>query len=195
MSAPLTLGAPVSPALADARLLDAAGHTHALRSMWGQGPALVLFLRHFGCVACSMQVEQMLSRASMLSPLGVRVVFVGSAQPSEIDRFVREEIGDRDVTVLCDPTLAAYRAAGFSRSFSGTFGPRAALGYARATANGFVRRGTRGDLLQQAGSMLVDQSGVVRWFHASRALGDLASLSDAFDVLLPLVAATRGVLA
>lgn len=179
-------------ALANATLVGADGQAITVSSLWSRRSALLMFLRHFGCVACSLQVATLLDRATELQVLGVDVVLVGSAAPSEIERFVREEIGDRAVTVLCDPSLDAYRAAGLHRSFLRTFGPRAALGYLRATARGFSRGGTRGDLLQQAGALLVDARGVVLWSHRSRALGDLAELSDMVDVLLPLAAARSG---
>jgi peroxiredoxin len=175
------------PSLADAVVLDRAGEGRALGSFWEKQPCVVVMLRHFGCIGCDVTVTELAPRLAELHAAGARTVLVGNGAPAAIDGFVeRHALADKPVDVVTDPTLGAFRAAGFVRSAWATFGPRAIVDYVRAMGAGFVPRKTAGDVLQQGGALVVDAGGRVVFRRASKSLGDHADGSDLVDAALGL---------
>ena len=84
------------------------------------------------------------------------------------------------------PDLDAYQRLGLLHSAWATFGPRAIVDAARAMARGHPHRSVQGDATQQGGVLLVDTRGIVRFFHASRSLGDHPPASDLVEAALRL---------
>jgi peroxiredoxin len=183
----MTIGDPMPAALVHAPLLDADGREARVGALLDGRPLLLVFLRHFGCIACAEQVHDMLPRLDELAALGVRVVLVGNGPPAHLGAFVeRHDLADKRVEVLTDPSLAAFEEAGLARSAWATWGPRATLDFVRALGHGHRPRRTDGDLDQQGGAVLVDPSRRVAWLHRNRSLGDHANPSDIVDAALRL---------
>jgi peroxiredoxin len=183
-----TLQGRTAPAsLADAVVLDRAGHGRRLGSFWEKQPCVVVMLRHFGCIGCDVTVSELAPRLAELHAAGARTVLVGNGEPAAIDGFVeRHGLADRPVDVLTDPTLAAFHAAGLVRSAWATFGPRAVVDYVRAMGAGFVPRKTAGDLLQQGGALVVAAGGRIVLHHVATHLADHTDASDLVDAALSL---------
>jgi hypothetical protein len=180
-------GRTAPPPLADAVVLDRAGQGLALGSFWEKQPCVVVMLRHFGCIGCDVTVTELAPRLAELHAAGARTVLVGNGAPAAIDGFVeRHALLDKPVAVVTDPSLGAFRAAGFVRSAWATFGPRAIVDYVRAMGAGFVPRKTAGDVLQQGGALVVDTGGRVVFRRASKSLSDHADGSDLVDAALTL---------
>jgi AhpC/TSA antioxidant enzyme len=187
-------GRPVPQELAASRVLDGAGRPRPLGDSWAGGACLLSFLRHFGCTGCSEHVTELSPRLLELSALGVRTVFVGNGAPHFIEGFVeRHALADKRVEVVTDPTLGAFRAAGLLRSAWATFGPRSIVDELRGLSRGLGFGGMKGDQLQQGGSLIVDASGVVAFYHRSESLGGHASAADLLDVAMRLAAARAAV--
>jgi len=160
-------------------VIDRDGRSQTLGALVGSHPALVVFLRHFGCVGCDLQVRTLLPRQPELTDLGVRIVLVGSGLPEHARAFVdRWALDERHVTVVIDPTLRVFRAAGLVRSAWATFGPRALFSELLAIGAGLRPRPPKGDSLQQGGTLLLDAAGEVVFFHANRFIGDRVNAAD-----------------
>src|SRR5436190_1352220 len=85
----------------------------------------------------ALAAARMLGEARGLTRLGGRVIFVGNGSEAQREGFIqRFGLGDKEVTVLTDPTGEAHQAAGLPRSVWGTYGPRALYGWARAVSKG-----------------------------------------------------------
>ncbi|HEY8039663.1 MAG TPA: peroxiredoxin-like family protein [Polyangiaceae bacterium] len=180
-------GRPVPPALAGAVVLDARGQPRPLGACWKDGPCVLVLLRHFGCIGCDTQVADLAPRLHELRAAGARTVLVGNGPPDAIADFVaRHALGDKDVEVFTDPSLAAFRAARLLRSAWATYGPRSIADYARALVGGFAPHRTLGDALQQGGALVVDAGGTVVLHRVARSLGDHADASDLVDAALAL---------
>jgi hypothetical protein len=157
-------------------------------------PALLVFLRHFGCVGCEAQIASLMPRQPELSDLGVRIVLLGNGSPAHARAFVdRWALGERPVTVVTDPTLGTFRAAGLVRSTWATFGPRALFSELLAIGAGQRPRRRDGDRFQQGGALLLDATGAVAFFHANRFVGDCVSLADVVDAAMKLHLGSREV--
>ena len=182
-------GRPAPKALADAAVLDRDGAPHRLREWWSDRPCVLLFLRHFGCIGCAEQITELTPRLREIAGAGARTLLVGSGAPDVIDAFVeRQGLSDKDVAIVTDPSLAAFRAAGLARSVWATYGPRAVADYVRALGSGFVSRKLAGDLYQQGGALVVDAGGRVVFHRVARSLGDHADAADLVDAVLSLAA-------
>jgi peroxiredoxin len=180
----LRVGEPLPLDLAGAPLLAASGEARPLAELVGEGPALVVFLRHFGCIGCAEQVHEILPRLGELEALGVAVLLIGSGPAEHIAAFVeRNDLRDKHARVVTDPSLRAYRAAGLRRSFWATYGPRAVFDFVRALSHGLRPLPTDGDLFQQGGAFLFT-GGRVAWTQVNESLGDHADPSDAVEAAL-----------
>jgi hypothetical protein len=120
----------------------------------------------------------------------VSVVLVGNGPPSALAAFARAlSLDGRRVTVVTDPSLAAYRVAGLARPR--VHGVRAALDELRALAAGYRHRRRAGDRLQLGGSFLVDEAGRVVYHHCSESPGDLADPNDIVQAAMALLVERR----
>ncbi len=96
----------------DLELLDHTGASRRLSSFWSDGPALLMFWRHFGC-GCG------LDRSSRLNDeyedylaAGINPVIIGQGEPERAAAY-REKYGIT-CPILCDPEFAAYSAYGLA---------------------------------------------------------------------------------
>jgi peroxiredoxin len=103
---PLHSGVPAP----DLTLLDHTGARRRLSEFWADGPALVLFWRHFGCGCGFERAQRLNSEAATYRAAGLSTVIVGQGEPARAAAY-REEYG-LGCTILCDPDHDAYRSYG-----------------------------------------------------------------------------------
>ena len=184
----MQLGERIPDALASCSVFGPDGGPIALSRFWSAGPALLVFLRHFGCIGCSEQVAGLAPRLPEMNALGIRTVFIGNGAPHFIENFIeRFALSERKVEIVTDPELAAYTAAGLRRSAWAAFGPVAMLDVLRALGQGHINRLGEGDNLQQGGAVLVDTDGTVAWHQRSRSLGGHARAVEVVDAAMHLI--------
>lgn len=108
---------------------------------------------------------------SKIRDLGADLVVVGNGTPAQAAGFAEGQ--KVDFLVFTDPTLAAYRNAGFKRSVGSTLGPRSILETLRAVLRGRRPAGRiQGDAFQQGGVLIVLPGGEVAWRFVSASPGD-----------------------
>lgn len=94
----------------DATLLDETGQDRRLSDFWSQGPALVIFWRHFGCGCGLARASRLTTELADYRDAGLDVVVVGQGEPERALAYKQKY--SLDVPVLTDPTLNVYRAYG-----------------------------------------------------------------------------------
>ena len=120
--------------------------------------------------------------------MGIRTVLIGNGPPASIEDFIeRFLLVAKPVTVVTDPQLESFRAAGLVRSWWATIGPRALWDFARETGRGHLNRRVDGDARQQGGTLLVDNKGQLVWYHRNESMGGYPSTVDVVDAALRLV--------
>lgn len=118
------------------------------------------------------------------------VVLVGNGPPAALAAFVREmSLEGRRMTVVTDPSLASFRAAGLRRPR--VHGLRAVIETLRALGAGYRQRRRAGDAMQLGGAFLVDEAGRVLYHHRGQSPGDLADPSDIVQAALALLVERR----
>ena len=93
-------------------LFDEEGINRELASFWADGPALIMFWRHFGCGcgidrASRLRVEYEDYVAAGLSP-----VIIGQGEPERAAAYKQKY--EIPCTILCGPGFAAYDAYGLA---------------------------------------------------------------------------------
>ncbi|MDP6870815.1 MAG: redoxin domain-containing protein [Candidatus Thalassarchaeaceae archaeon] len=93
-------------------LLDHTGTSRRLSSFWSDGPALLMFWRHFGC-GCGVDRSSRLNEeyADYLAA-GINTVIIGQGEPERAASY-REKY-DIPCSILCDPEFSVYSAYGLA---------------------------------------------------------------------------------
>ena len=169
----MQVGQPLPDAVRRATVLNRRGESLEFAQLVSGKAAVVAFLRHFGCLACAEQVSLLSPRLHEFSTMGLACVLVGNGAANFIDGFAeRTGLVDKSATVVTDPSLTIYQAAGMVHSTMGAFGPMAWPGFIRARAQGFRNWFGEGDPAQQGGAFVLDEGGTVTYHVISRYLGD-----------------------
>lgn len=159
--------------LAKLRVQDAGGADVEVGSLWRDRAAVIVFVRHFGCIHCRSHIVDIQKDLAAIRARNAEVYVIGSGTPNFIEGF-REET-KWDGAIYSDPSLATYRAAELKRGVASTLDPRS-LGKALSAFRSGSRQGrTQGDQWQQGGVLVVKPDGKIVWQHASNRPGDNAT--------------------
>ncbi len=101
--------------LANATVLTAEGQQIKLGQIWQSKPVILVFLRHFACIACRTHALEVWRDRQDYLKHG-NIVFIGNGDASYIEKF-KTELKMREALVLTDPSLESFRAAGFHYGF------------------------------------------------------------------------------
>lgn len=105
-----SLPAQPGDAAPDLELPDTSGSRRRLSEFWAYNPALIIFMRHFGCSCLMERWEGLRDELDAFGEAGATVVAVCQAEP-ERAMTVATRRGYR-FPLLCDPERGAYRAYG-----------------------------------------------------------------------------------
>src|SRR5262245_32855576 len=119
--------------LASCKVKSETGQEVQFGGLWQAGTTLFVFLRHFACISCRLHAEQMIAKKGELAAKGVRLVFIGNGQPHFIGKF-KQQLQIPEAEVYTDPSLQAFRAAGFKRGFLASHGPKSVFNTAKMLA-------------------------------------------------------------
>ena len=156
------------------------------------GPTLLVFIRHFGCLGCTVQVAALEPRLLQLHEMGVRTILVGNGNSDFIEEFRRRHnLLDKKATVVTDPSLGSFRAVGLPRKYLGGLGIRGLVAQFKAIGDGFRRYRGTGDDFQQGGMVLITGERI-GFYHANQHLGDLADINDLMEIVMAMAARPKG---
>ena len=96
----------------DLKLLDHTGASYKLSSLWTEGPALLMFWRHFGCGCGVDRAARLNEEYADYRAAGINPVIIGQGEPERAAAYKKEH--EIKCTILCDPDFAAYNAFGLS---------------------------------------------------------------------------------
>lgn len=92
----------------DFQLEDAAGGRVQLRDAWKDGPALLLFWRHYGCSCGIERAKRLQAEYADYITLGANVIVIGQGEPERTAAYARNH--NIPCPMLCDPTRSVYEA-------------------------------------------------------------------------------------
>jgi peroxiredoxin len=97
----------------DLRLRDHLGEERALSEYWSDGPALLVFWRHFGCNCGLARAARLRAEWPRYRDAGLNPVIVSQGEPVRAAAYRAEQ--DLPCPILCDPDHDAYRAYGIGQ--------------------------------------------------------------------------------
>jgi len=186
----MSLGTDVT--LADVEVQELDGKRLRVGTLWSERRALLVFLRHFGCPACSRTVTELAPRVEELAALGIEVAGIAPGTCDHARGFLAQHgpggLGPPSVRPLPGPHPAPFRAAGMVRSAWAALGPGGLIEQARLAAEGYVARGPKGDPFWLGGALLVDRGGRVVHAWRSRTIAATPSVNALVEGALRLAA-------
>ena len=169
----------------DARLLedivlqDHEGLPVRLGDTWKDKPAVLAFVRHYGCVFCRDQAVQLHRLRDEFEDAGVRLVVIGHGTPEMAASFRRAQ--GVDLPVLVDPDRRIYETVGAKvATLDELIGPRQILAGPRAALSSRMKQGSIavhqgriiGHAAQLGGVLVIAPDGSVRYAHMSDNASD-----------------------
>ena len=174
----------------DFELKDTSGKLVHLCDFWSNGPALILFWRHYGC-SCGVDRAKLLQNEyADYIKLGASVVVIGQGDPERSKDY--SEKHSIPCPVLCDPTYQVYEAYDLlegkpSQIIYDAPDEYLRIDYETGAQLQQSRHGTEGALVdspwQLPGEFVVDQSGIIRLAHRYQHCEDWPNPS----ILIPAI--------
>jgi prostamide/prostaglandin F2alpha synthase len=170
-------------ALAVVVLPDQDGNEVRLRELWRAGPAVLVWLRQFGCPFCRAHSVELNRARTSFERAGARLVLIGQGSPEDASRF-RNQM-HIDLQILADADRVTYLWAGTKlATLDELIGPvvvgRALIAMARQRV---VVGHTTADEAQLGGSIVVTPEGEIVSAHISQDASDMASVAELLAVV------------
>ncbi|XP_077385635.1 prostamide/prostaglandin F synthase [Festucalex cinctus] len=161
------------------------GESVELQSLWQDRPAVLFFLRRFGCQVCRWTAAEISKLEPDLSANGVALVGIG---PEELGLEEFKKLGFFKGSIYVDEKKNCYNDLGFKRYTALSVLP-AGLGKkvrevsSKASADG-IRGNFSGDVLQSGGMLIVAKGGEKTLLHFIQdSPGDYLPLEDVTKAL------------
>ena len=174
----------------DFELKDTSDKLVHLCDFWSNGPALILFWRHYGC-SCGVDRAKLLQNEyADYIKLGASVVVIGQGDAERSKDY--SEKHDIPCPVLCDPTYRVYEAYDLlegkpSQIIYDAPDEYLRIDYETGAQLQQSRQGTESALVdspwQLPGEFVVDQSGIIRLAHRYQHCEDWPNPS----ILIPAI--------
>ena len=177
--------------LADVILPDHEARPVRLGDLWRDGPAVVVWLRQFGCPFCRAFAVQLNRARSTFEAVGAPLVLIGQGTPHDAASFRRQL--HIDLPVLADEERVSYLAAGTKLATLDELVGPAVIGkavVAMARQRVVLGRNTA-DEAQLGGTMIIDPDGRVAWAHLSENASDMAGPGEILAALRRTSGRTR----
>jgi hypothetical protein len=171
-------------ALETVTLFDAAdGREVRLGRLWAERTAVLVFVRHFGCIFCHQQVAELEPFRASIGARGAELFVIGNGSVEEARAFRARQ--GTSFGILTDPSRQAYCAVGMRRSLLSVLTPGVFWRSLRAFVRGFRQTGVAGDPLQQGGVVVMAPGGRELYRFISREAGQHAPAAAIVESLRP----------
>jgi peroxiredoxin len=162
--------------LAHVEVLTPKGKPVFFGDLWSERPAVLAFVRHFGCLFCFEQVADMVSVAPAIEEAGARLCFIGNGNPLHAQVFMDETGLTKDV--YTDPARILYKRIAMKHGLFSTLNRTSTRNARRARERGFRQVELRGDPWQQGGVVAVTRDGTVAYLQRFNVAGERVDLSE-----------------
>lgn len=153
-------------------VFDPDGQAIRLGQLWAERTAVLVFVRHFGCLFCKEQIAALGPLRESVRSLGAELVVIGNGTVDQARAFRGDPQGTGPFPLFTDPKGQAYCAMGMRRGRRSVFTLRLVRHVVRAWRQGFRQTYVAGDPLQQGGVVIVAPTGRELYRFVSREAGD-----------------------
>ena len=165
---------------------DPEGRQVRLAQLWADRIAVLVFVRHFGCVFCRQQIGEIGPLLDRVKAMGADLVVIGQGSVEEARAFRDEQ--RLKVPLLTDPTRQSFNALGMRRGLASILAPATLVHGFKAWRSGFRQSRIAGDPLQQGGIVVIAPGGVEYFRYISEVAGDHPAAEQVLAALSVLTA-------
>ena len=139
----------------------------------------IIFVRHFGCIACRAHVDQIWNLDKLQKNKKNKIIFIGSGSSHVIKTF-KEEMNVQDADIYTDPSLEVFDACGMNRGMKNLVNLKSIKGVRKLQKKGYSQGSFKdsGANRQMGGVLVLKRVGEVLYSFASEFVGDLAESED-----------------
>ncbi len=161
-------------------LQDDEGRDVRLGDLWANGPAALVFLRHWGCVFCRQHAVELHRARHDFEDAGVSLVAIGHGTSEQAAEFRRAQ--GVEIPLLVDGDRSTYIAAGAKvATFGELFAPKVVAQGAKHTVMSRVKQGSIvvhqgriiGSAAQLGGVLVIAPDGSIRYAHLAQNAADI----------------------
>ena len=142
--------------------------------LWQKQAVILVFLRHFACIACRAHAAQVWAEREKYERTGAKIIFIGNGHPNWVEIF-RQDLGIQQGVVLTDPSHESFEAAGFKKGFFNLVRPQSVINMMKLTKAGYTQSPYTADAgahTQMGGILAIGVQGNVLYHFVSQAVGD-----------------------
>jgi hypothetical protein len=126
---------------------------------------------------CRHWIAQLERQHAEVERAGLKILAVGIGEPQHVQRYSQRYAPS--IACVCGQGTETHTRYGLQRhTIAELFSRPVVVSHIRAAANGFAPGVITGELKILTGQFIVDTSGIIRYAHYSRHVGDDASVSD-----------------
>ena len=151
-------------------VFDPDGHEVRMGQLWAERTAVLMFVRHFGCLFCRQQIASIGPFLDRIRSCRAELFVVGHGSPEDARAFAAEQ--PLRAPLLTDPSRRSYCALDMRRGLASVLTPAVAARSLTALRAGFRQSRVAGDPLQQGGVVVIAPGGVERFRFISQSAGD-----------------------
>lgn len=156
----------------------------SLRELVSGKPAMLLFLRYYGCPLCQLDMHELAEHYDIITEAGGQAVVVLQSDP---DRLA-EQLGSPDALpypIVCDPEKIMYRRLAVLPAVSQMelMGPGLMEKITLAESRGIQHGEYEGDEMQLPAAFAVDADLKVTWVHYAQGLADIPDADEIAKLL------------
>jgi len=116
-------------------------------------------------------------RHAEVEAAGLKILAVGIGEPQHVQRYSQRYAPS--ITCVCGEGTETHTRYGLQRhTIAELFSRPVVVSHIRAIANGFAPGALTGDMKILTGQFIINTSGIIRYAHYSRYVGDDADVSD-----------------
>jgi AhpC/TSA antioxidant enzyme len=151
-------------------VFDPEGRAVRLGALWADRTAVLVFVRHFGCIFCRQQVAEMVALLDQIRSSGAELYVIGNGTIEDARTFRDEQTAA--VSILTDPNRQTYRALQMRSGLASILAPGVLWRSLKARRAGFHQSRVAGAPFQQGGVLVIAPGGVEHFRFISREAGD-----------------------
>jgi peroxiredoxin len=161
----------VTPHVLDrVRVLDLEGTQVRLGTLWANHTAVLLFVRHFGCLFCGQQVADIVPFVDGIRDAGAELFVIGNGSVDQARTF--RDRHTLPMPLFTDPDRQAFRALAMRSGVSTVLNLSVIARSLAALKAGFRQTRVAGDPFQLGGVVVIGVDGLERYRYLSRFAGD-----------------------
>lgn len=125
---------------------------------------------------CRQQVAELAGAAQRFENINARLAVIGSGDPRHFKEF--RKITGYIGPLFSDPSLKAFSFLNFTGGVAGFLSVKSIFKAASALKNGYRQGSVQGSAMQLGGAVIIDPTGSIRYYFASRKAGDHPNIDD-----------------